>query len=302
MNSLPIGELAALATSACFTAGSIFFTLASRRVGSLVLNRTRLVFAWIFLALGHWIITGSPFPLLAGWHEWFWLGTSGIVGLALGDIFLFEGYRQIGPRLTMLTMSLSPIIATLLAWIFFTEVLGPLQLVGIGVTISGIAWVVLEKNHKNGDPLEKAALLRGTAAGIGAAACQAVGLILARQGLGSEFSALSGNFIRMTSAVIVTWTVALLSRQASVTIQTLQKNPKAIWFALSGAFIAPFLGVSLSLVAIQSTKVGIASTLMALPPVFLLPIGYIFFKERFGISAVMGTLVALAGIVILFII
>jgi drug/metabolite transporter (DMT)-like permease len=54
-------------------------------------------------------------------------------------------------------------------------------------------------------------------------------------------------------------------------------------------------------VAIQLTEVGIASTLMALPPVFLLPIGYFIFKERFGWQAVAGTFVAVAGVALLFV-
>lgn len=297
---MPLGELAALATSAFFTAGSVFFTLASQRVGALVLNRTRLVFAWIFLALSHWIFTGSIFPILAGWHEWLWLGASGIVGLALGDIFLFEGYRLVGPRLTMLIMSLSPILTTLLAWLFFDEVLTLQQLAGIAVTITGVSWVVLEHNQKNGKQLQGPTLVRGIAAGLGAAICQSLGLILAREGLGDQFSALSGNFIRMLSALVVMWAVTFAMRQVSSTIDALRHNPKAIWFALSGAFVAPFLGVSLSLVAIQATEVGVASTLMALPPVLLLPVSFLFFKERFGISAVLGTLMALGGIAILF--
>ena len=87
MNIPYLGELAALATSLCFSVGSVFFTLASRRIGALVLNRGRLVLALLFLTLAHWIILGSPAPLQADPQRWFWLGLSGIIGLALGDIF-----------------------------------------------------------------------------------------------------------------------------------------------------------------------------------------------------------------------
>jgi drug/metabolite transporter (DMT)-like permease len=54
------------------------------------------------------------------------------------------------------------------------------------------------------------------------------------------------------------------------------------------------------LLAIQNTQVGIASTLMALPPVFLLPVGYFVFKERFGWQAITGTALAMAGVGLLF--
>ena len=68
---------------------------------------------------------------------------------------------------------------------------------------------------------------------------------------------------------------------------------------VGGAFIGPFLGVSISLFALQNAPVGIVSTLMALSPIFLLPIGYFFFKERFGWGAVTGTAMAMAGVALL---
>ena len=58
--------------------------------------------------------------------------------------------------------------------------------------------------------------------------------------------------------------------------------------------------MTFSLYALQHTQVGIASTISALSPVFLLPIGYIFFKERYGWPSVVGTLLALVGVAIFF--
>ena len=301
-----LGQLAALATSLCFTAGSVFFTLASRQVGAMVLNRTRLLAALLLLVLAHWAIYKVPIPLQAGRQQWVWLGLSGTVGLALGDIFLFQGYTLIGPRLTMLMMSLSPILTTLLAWGFLGEMLNAGQILGIVVTLAGIAWVVLEKNnHVSAQKVgagKNPLYHRGLLFGLGAAACQSAGLVLARQGLGADFSALSGNLIRMTSAAAVIWLITLLQRQVGVTWQSLQNHPGALRFIAAGAFIAPFLGVSLSLLAIQHAEVGVASTLMALPPVLLLPVSYFVFKERFGWQAVAGTLLAMVGIAILFLV
>lgn len=303
-----IGQSAGLATALCFTAGSVLFSMASRQVGAFVLNRIRLVFALAFLGLAHWLYFGALYPHTAAWSHWFWLGLSGVVGLALGDIFLFHGYALIGPRLTMLMMSLSPILTALLAWLFLDEKLSGGQILGICITISGIVWVVSEQNHrarhtKNGEGAGTISMPNyrlGILAGLGAAICQALGLILARQGLGADFPALSGNLIRMISATAVTWTITAMQGQAQKTLQTLSHHPQALRWAIAGAFIAPFLGVSLSLVAIQHTKVGIASTLMALPPVFLLPVSALLFKERLGWQAIAGTLAAFSGIALLF--
>jgi drug/metabolite transporter (DMT)-like permease len=299
-----LGQLAGLATSFFFTFTSVFFTLASRQVGAVVLNRIRLVLALSLLALSHWVIYGSPMPNAASSSNWLWLGLSGLVGLALGDIFLFQGFAWIGPRLTMLMMSLSPILTALLAWLFLKEDLALGQVIGILLAVSGIVWVVLERNGASagGVNLPTPNLGRGLAAGLAAAACQSLGLILARPGLANGFPALSGNFIRMSSAAVVIWLLTLVQGQTLTTFRTLHSHPTALRLAAIGAFTGPFLGVSLSLFAIQNTEVGVASTLMALPPVLLLPVGYFFFHERFGWQAVAGTLLALTGSAVLFLV
>jgi drug/metabolite transporter (DMT)-like permease len=295
-----LGELAALATSVLFSATSTQLTLAGRQVGSMVVNRLRLLLATLFLTGAHFLLK-LPLPWLAGGQRWFWLSLSGIVGLVLGDALLFEAFIRIGPRLAMLMMSLAPILSTLLAWLFLGERLSLLQLVAIFVTVFGIAWVVQDRNGQaSAEGAARGLAFSGLLFGVGAAAGQAVGLVLAKEGLAGDFPALSGTFMRMLAAATVLWAFTLFRRQAGDTLQKLSSRPRAALWILGGSFTGPFLGVTLSLVAVQRTEVGIASTLMALPPVFLLPVGYFVFKERFGWPAVLGTLVALAGVGMLF--
>ncbi len=295
-----IGELAALATSLAFSAGSTFLTLAGRRIGPMVLNRTRLIVAIVLLSLTHWITLGTLLPWNAEPHRWLWLGLSGVVGLVIGDIFLFQAFVWIGPRLAMLMMSLAPVIAAFLAWVFLGERMALLEIVGVALTLGGVAWVVLERNgtETNLNPDYG----RGILYGLGAAIGQAGGLVLAKNGLGGAFSPISANLIRMIAAAVVLWGLTFLQGQGRATLQALWANPRGVRFALLGAFFGPFLGVSLSMLAIQSAEVGIASTLMSLPPVFLLPISYVVFKERYGWGAVVGTLLAIAGVAVLFLV
>ena len=276
------------------------FTLAGRKVGSAVVNRTRLVLAVVLLSLTHLIFLGSLFPWNAEPQRWMWLSLSGNIGLVLGDAFLFQAFVWIGPRLSMLMMSLAPVISTLAAWMFLDEYLSWMQLLGIGLTLSGIAWVIMEGNGK-----QKAAnrdYLRGILFGLGAATGQALGLVLSKNGLYGDFSPISANLIRMLSATIVLWAVTLLQRKALSTFERLKSNRRSMFLIFAGVVSGPFMGVSLSLFAIQKTAIGVASTLMALPPVFLLPISYIFFKERFGWGAIAGTFVAVAGVALLFLV
>ena len=91
-------------------------------------------------------------------------------------------------------------------------------------------------------------------------------------------------------------------RQGRETIEVARHNRTAVRLVAVGAFIGPVLGVSASLLAVQHTEIGIASTLIALPPVFLLPISYFVYKERFGWQTVAGTLVAMSGVALLFLV
>jgi len=226
---LYLGEAAAVITSITFAINSALFTLAGREVGSLVVNRLRLIAASFFLIAAHWIFLGTPWPTGANFDRWFWLGLSGIVGLVLGDAFLFQAFVWVGPRISMLMMSLAPILAAFTAWIFLGEALTWWQLMGIFLTIIGVMWVVLERNQNQGPQKEN--YLRGILFGLGGAIGQALG------------SPISGNFIRMFTAMIVIWLITIIQRQARTTIQHAIAYPDALWKIIGGAFTGPFLGV-----------------------------------------------------------
>ena len=300
------GEIAALLTAMCYSVSSIFFTTAGKKFGPLVSNRLGLVVAILLLGITHWIVFGVPIPLNAGADRWFWLGTSGIVGLAIGDLFLFQAYVSLGPRLGLLFLSLSPALASLLAWLFLGETLSGGNVLGIILTLAGIAWVVLEsnKNEKstagnNLTVLHKLSV-KGIIAGLIAAAGQAFGVVLAKFGLGNNFPALSANVIRMSAAFLALWLVTIIQGQVLSTVQQANYQRSGLLYILGGTIFGPLIGVSLSLFAIQNTNIGIASTIIALPPIFLLPIGYFFFKEKISWQAVVGTLIAVAGVGLLF--
>jgi drug/metabolite transporter (DMT)-like permease len=294
-----LGELAALGTSVCWSFTSVFFTLAGRVVGSGAVNRIRLLLAIAFLAVSHVVLYGELVPLGAAPERWLWLGLSGIVGLVIGDAFLFQAFVWIGPRLSMLLMALVPVISTLLAWLFLGEVLNGTQILAIVVTVGGVAWVILDRSGDGSVFRPEKGYLVGILFGLAGATGQAVGLIMAKKGLAGEFSALSGTLIRMIVATFVLWAITVLQGHARETFRKARENRPALRHIVGGAFFGPFLGVSFSLVAVQATEVGIASTLMSLAPVFLLPISRTVFGERFSWRAIAGTLIAILGVTLL---
>ena len=294
-----IGEIAGLLTSLFFAVNAVVITKATRTVGSSVIaNRARLVFALLYLVILNTVLYHQVLPFQAGTQRWTWLSLSGVIGLAVGDAFLFQAYLMVGARLGTLLLSLSTIFGALEAWIFFGESLSMQEIIGIALTLGGIIWVILEQGNHKSQALRPSAL--GILCGVLAAIGQATGLVFSKQGMAGNFSPISANVIRMCAAVLALWLVTLLQREAGKTIQTLKENPAAFRLLALAALIGPVFGVSLSLLAVQNTAVGIASVLTSLSPIFMLPISHFYFKERLGWQAIAGTVLAMAGVVILF--
>jgi drug/metabolite transporter (DMT)-like permease len=291
-------ELAAVAAAAFFALSSTFFTLAGRRVGPSTVNRARLLVAAI-LAIGlHWALRGEPLPLSASRGSWMWLLLSGVIGLALGDASLFHAYVRIGAALSMLIFSTTPVFTALLGLTLLGETLTPLEWLGIAVTLSGVAWVVSE-------PKRREFLSSGGSYGagllyaFGGALGQALGLLTAKLGLAEGTAAQSANLVRLLGAAAAVWAAAFFIGSARQTPQAYRDDRRAALFTLAGTAAGPLLGVWLSLVAITDTRLGIASTLMGLAPIFLLPIAKIVFGEPIRYRAFLGTAVALSGAAIL---
>ena len=287
-----------MGTALCWSFGSIFFTISSRRLGYSMVNRLRLAAALLLLMCAHLVTQGSFVPLDVTPSHWFWFGLSGIVGFAIGDMLLFKAFVMLGARISMLLMALVPVFGTFIAWIFLGETLDLYEILAISIVITGIVWVVTDR--KNSDHQSNHYMI-GILCGIGGAVGQAVGLILSKKGLANDYSALSGNIIRVFVAVSLLWLITLIRGKIPSTMRRLT-DKKGMLALTGGAFCGPFLGVWLSLVAVQNTYVGIASTLMALPPIFLIPLSHWVFKEKISLGAVIGTIVAVIGVALIFLI
>ena len=293
-----IGELAGLATSFFFAMTAIIFTLTSRSIGSQVTNRLRLLFGLSYLIALNLILFREPLPFSAGSSRWLWLSLSGVIGLALGDAFLFQALVSVGPRLGSLLLSLAPIFGSIIAWVFFNETLTAAQIIGIAVALAGIGWVVMSHTEPADTPHghTRRGVIFGVLAGLG----QAVGLVLSKQGLTGDFSPFQANAIRMIAATIFVWGWAAVQGQTKSTLTSIRQQPEVLKLLALGAFVGPVLGVTSSLLAVQHAEVGVASTLSALPPVIVLPISYFVFKEKIGWQAIAGTVLAIIGVAILF--
>lgn len=301
MNIAYLGETAALLASICFAIGPTFNTLATRGASVAVVNRARLVFTFLLLLLPHLLLEGSFFPSSIKSNNLLWLGLSGLFALVLGDTLLFAAFNRIGTRLSMLIISLIPVISSILAWFILDQKLTMLQSIGIIVTILGIVWVVSEKNNGGAAHLDSNTYLKGILLAVGSSVFHAFGNITAKLGLMGDVSPLSGHLLRVSIALIILLTWMLIKSETKTTLKEIKTAPLTIKHVFIGAVFGPMLGSWLMMIALENTSVGIASLLNSLSPIWLLPVGRFYFRERVGLRAVAGSLVAVLGVVILFV-
>lgn len=292
-----LGEAAALATAVCWSLTAVFFSYSGRRIGSDVVNRSRLIFAFAFLIITHRILEGTFFPWGTDAYRWFWLALSSLLGLVIGDAFLFRAYVMIGPRLSMLMMSTVPIFSTLFGWLLFGELVTSLELAGILLAVAGIAWVVTEGQT---DPLlaGKEDYRKGVLFALAGALGQVANLVTARYALVGGYPPISATVIRIFVGLVVLWLIAALRGQIRSTLNA-WRDKQAFQAMIAGATSGPFLGIWFSLIAVQNARLGIASTLMALPPVLLIPLEYVAYRRPVSARSIVGTVIAMAGVTLL---
>ena len=293
-----LGELAALATAFFWTVTSLSFESASRKFGSLSVNIIRLVIGFAFLSIYNLIRRGMVLPTDANLDNWIWLTLSGLVGFVFGDLFLFKSYTIIGSRFSMLIMTLVPPITALFSWIILGEKLKLVHFLGMTLTFSGIAMAIFSRNSK-GEKLSLKLAPKGILFAFGGAVGQALGLVLSKLGMG-DYDPFAATQIRVIAGIIgFALLSTVLSRWKQVLITTRDKSGMA---AISlGAFFGPFLGVSFSLVAVKYTEAGIASTIMALVPVFIIAPAVILYKQKVTLTEIIGAIISVCGVAVFFI-
>jgi len=200
-------------------------------------------------------------------------------------------------------MALAPPLTALLGWIVLGETLSGRALLGMGLTVGGVSWAILE-GHRPAvpaiptDDFHPKHPLVGVALGAGGALGQASGLVLSKLGMGS-YDPFAATQIRvLTGAAGYVLILSALGWWPRVW-RAFADRP-AMAATSVGSFFGPFLGVSLSLIAVQRTLTGVAASLMALTPILIIPPVVLLRGERVGLGGIAGAVLAVAGVFLLF--
>ena len=291
------GELAALATACCWTVSMMAFEAAGKRIGSLNVNLVRVALGVLFLSGFCYFRRGLWLPSDASLHNWLWLSVSGIAGLTLGDICLIKAFVLVGSRISALIMAFVPMLSALISWLFLGELLSLQDQAGMLLTTTGIVLVVMRRPNGNG-AAPNGYPLKGLLLALGGAIGQSVGLVFSKFGMGT-YDAFAANHIRLLAA-LAGFTVIFLASGRWRAVLPATRHRSGMGFATLGSFFGPFVGVSLSLYAVQHTQVGVAATIIALVPVLIIPPAVLIKKEVVGLRDVTGAAIAVTGSVLLF--
>ena len=306
-----LGEIISLLVAVFWTVTALFADKASHRIGSMSTNVLRLAMASVFLAILLWVTLGHPYPVYADGKAWLWLGISALVGYVFGDWCLFNSYLVIGARFGQLFMTLAPPMAAIAGWILLGETLTWKSILAMAVTLSGIAISILSKGE--GHTMKLSLPLKGVLLGLGAGTGQGVGLVLSKIGMQHYEAAvpaaapeLMGTMLPFASTMIR----ALIGCAGFLALMALQKDLPRLKAALQDrkgltyvailTLFGPALGVSLSLMAVQYTDAGIASTLMALTPVLIILPYALLYKQKVRLKEILGVTVSMVGVAMFF--
>ena len=300
-----LGELISIGVAFSWTATALLSEFGSKRLGNLTLNVLRMALALLFSMVMFWVVMGSPLPAGGTMEAYGWLLLSGLVGYVIGDFCLFQCYIIIGSRYGQLFMTLAPLAAALMAWVTLGQEMTAMSIVAMVVTLEGISISVLGRGEHHKVSLKLP--LNGVFYAVGAALCQGIGLVLSKIGMDYYQTAaipdglvpFSANFFRCVAG-IVGFTILLYVREGFEPLCEALRDRKGMTVATATTIFGPFVGVGFSLMAVQYTSAGIASTLMALTPIIIILPSYWLFGQRITWKAVTGAVISVIGVSLFF--
>lgn len=300
-----LGELISIGVAFSWTATALLSEFGSKRLGNLTLNVLRMLLALLFSLVLFWVVMGSPLPPIGSMEACGWMLLSGLVGYVIGDFCLFQCYIIIGSRYGQLFMTLAPLSAALMAWVTLGQQMTMMSIVAMLVTLTGIGISVIGRGEHHKVSLKLPT--NGVLFAVGAAICQGVGLVLSKIGMNHYQTTdmpewlipFSANFFRCVAGIIG-FMLLLYWREGFSPLRTAMHDRKGLTVATATTIFGPFVGVGFSLMAVQYTDAGIASTLMAMTPVIILLPSYWLFGQKITWRSVLGALISVAGVSLFF--
>lgn len=298
-----IGEGAALLAALSWTISGLVTEKKGKGFSPWALNFLTKVGGILGVSLMTLIINGRLIPQATG-RQWLLLMMSGLLGFSLGDGFLFAAYQNLGAKKAMLIYSANPIFAALLGSIFLGEMLTIKHVLGILLAVLGIMWVI-QADMQNAKALDQGKnqagqtknLLLGVLFAVLATLGQVTGAIFSKASM-ADLDAYTAAQIRLVGGNLGMMILLTFLRQWP-TVPAVCKSRSGRLTIMASVILGTLIGMVMSMIAIKMTQVAVASMLMSLMPVMILPISAFFLKEKVTSREVYGALLTLFGVVLL---
>lgn len=271
---MALAHLFALGAALSWTLAGLFSHQAVLRFGSLHFNRLRMLAAAFLLVVMIALTDGSFVLPMAFWQP---VLLSAVVGVVLGDYFLFVAMRRLGPRRTAILFAGNAPIAAILSWLFLDEILSAVQILAILVGFAGICFAIIYGKRRDLLHIWEAItppLWIGLAAGFLAATGQAIGVLMLRPVMHAGADPLLVGLIRVSVAALIFWLSWPFDRKKSE--HPLLPDARMSMLILANGFFGLSFGVFLLLKALEIGSVAEVTILSSVSPVMILP--FVWYK------------------------
>ena len=291
-----IGYLLAICAAAIWSTVALSATRIVRYFGSYNYNLLRLLgiivifFPYVYINWESLYFNQSIFSAIV---------LSSIIGIIIGDTFLFVCLKRLGPRRQALLFSMQIPFTIILAEVFLQTLPSLTELIGCALIFSGILIAIQFNRTIPDDDLEniQGNKYTGLFAGIGLALCQSIGIILMKPALQTTDPIIVSYLRVIVAAVIMFGSLFFIKNNQ---LWDKMKNIKITLFSIFLGFMGMGVGMTMLIYALKYGNPGVISTLSSTMPIMIIPILWIVTKNYAGHLAVMGATLTCIGASIIF--
>lgn len=291
---------AAVLTTILWSISVVCAHRSAKMLGGSEANFWRLAVAFFFLAA--WAYTfglgtgGDSFPLF------FW---SGVIGIGVGDVALFQALPRLGSRVTVLLIQcLSTPFAALIEWIWLGTKLSHVQMLCGAVILGGVLLALAPSEHLK--PTRRQIVV-GTSFGVLGALGNAFGAVCTRKGyavadsVDQNIDGGTAAFQRLIGGLFVAGVWLLIVKQRGnpvIRFPSLREKWKAAFpWVLANGFAGQTLGTTFYQLALKSAPTGIVMPIIATTPLVVIPFAHFMENEKITVRAIVGGAIAVLGVI-----
>ena len=298
--------IGAILTTLFFALSAVTGQRVAVTLGSIWGNAVRLFIAAVVLGA----IVLLAWPDSVGGRPFLWVLLSGVVGFGIGDVALFLAYERIGSRLTiLLKLCLAPLFAMGLEWIWLGNGISLKVAVCAAIILAGVTMALRPGTKSRQKMMRRGSFGFGVLCAILAGFGQGTGAVISRTAeeaaveVGMVINGISAAFQRVLAGFLFAAVVVVLMRVFSKNQGWKQwgnpLDPKLAPWLLGAALFGPVIGVSCFQWALSSLQSGIVLAVVATTPIVMIPLAAWNEHDHPSRLAIMGALVAVAGVVLL---